>query len=320
MAEHQNSYKLLFSHARMVEDLLKGFVKEDWVEQLDFTTLEKVSESYTTDDIRDREDDIVWRVRWGKDWVYIYLLLEFQSTVDPWMAVRVMTYIGLLYQDLIRTGKVSVQQKLPPVFPVVLYNGDRNWNAAIDINDLVEKVPGSLGYYQPSAPYLLLVEKQYQDEELKPLNNLAAALFRLEISQEPEHLVEVIENLLHWLQGSEQTSLRRAFTVWFHRVLFANKPIPDDVGSLNELVEVRDMLTGRVEEWKRKWKDEGIDEGIEEGIQIGTINILQQLLIGKFGTLSNDTIDRLQSADESQLQIWVGRLLTATTLNEVFSN
>ena len=227
-----------------------------------------------------------------------------------------MTYIGLLYQDLIRTGKVTVQQKLPPVFPIVLYNGDRNWNAATDINDLVEKVPGSLGYYQPSAPYLLLVEKQYQDEELKPLYNLVAPLFRLEISQEPEHLVEVIENLLHWLQGSEQTSLRRAFTVWFHRVLFANKPIPDDVGSLNELVEVRDMLTGRVEEWKRKWKDEGIHEGIHEG----TTNMLQQLLIGKFGTLSHETIDRLQSADESQLQIWAKRLLTATTLNEVFSN
>jgi hypothetical protein len=32
----------------------------------------------------------------------VYLLLEFQSTVDPFMAVRIMVYLGLLYQDLIK--------------------------------------------------------------------------------------------------------------------------------------------------------------------------------------------------------------------------
>ena len=175
MAEHQNSYKLLFSHARMVEDLLKGFVKEEWVEQLDFTTLEKISESYVSDDIRDREDDIVWRVQWGEDWIYIYLLLEFQSTVDHWMAVRIMTYVGLLYQDLVRTGKVAAMQNLPPVFPIVLYNGNRDWNAATDISDLVETVPGSLGRYHPSLPYLLLAEKKFQNEELEPLKNLVSS-------------------------------------------------------------------------------------------------------------------------------------------------
>jgi len=34
MADHDNSYKNLFSHASMVEDLLKGFVREAWVKVL----------------------------------------------------------------------------------------------------------------------------------------------------------------------------------------------------------------------------------------------------------------------------------------------
>jgi predicted transposase YdaD len=59
-ARHDNSYKLLFSHPEMVKDLLTGFVKEAWVEQLDFSTLEKVSGSYVSDELRDREDDIIW--------------------------------------------------------------------------------------------------------------------------------------------------------------------------------------------------------------------------------------------------------------------
>lgn len=66
MAAHDNSYKNLFSHSRMVEDLLKGFVYEDWVQKLDFSTLERVNSSYISDDLRDRADDVVWKVKWGK--------------------------------------------------------------------------------------------------------------------------------------------------------------------------------------------------------------------------------------------------------------
>ena len=32
--DYDHSYKLLFSHAEMVEDLLRGFVREDWVAQM----------------------------------------------------------------------------------------------------------------------------------------------------------------------------------------------------------------------------------------------------------------------------------------------
>ena len=43
--EHDPSYKLLFSHSELMADLLRGFVREDWVQALDFTSLEKVSGS-----------------------------------------------------------------------------------------------------------------------------------------------------------------------------------------------------------------------------------------------------------------------------------
>lgn len=68
---HDNSYKLLFSHPEMMVDLLKGFVNEAWVGQCDFASLEKVCGSYVSDDLRDREDDLVWRVRWGDEWIYV---------------------------------------------------------------------------------------------------------------------------------------------------------------------------------------------------------------------------------------------------------
>ena len=88
--DHDHGYKLLFAHAEMVRDLLVGFVDEPWVQELQFDTLQRVSASYVSDDLRDRQDDLVWRVRRGDEVAYVYLLLEFQSSADPWMALRVM--------------------------------------------------------------------------------------------------------------------------------------------------------------------------------------------------------------------------------------
>ena len=57
-----------------------------------------------TEGLATRSDDLVWRVRLrhSGDWLYLYLLIEFQSRDDPTMAIRVMTYLGLLYQSLLR--------------------------------------------------------------------------------------------------------------------------------------------------------------------------------------------------------------------------
>lgn len=62
---HDHSYKRLFSHPEMVRDLLTGFVPQPWVAQADLGTLEPVKGSFVTDDFREREDDIIWRVRLG---------------------------------------------------------------------------------------------------------------------------------------------------------------------------------------------------------------------------------------------------------------
>ena len=75
---HDSGYKLLYAHSAMVRDLLRGFVPGEWVQALDFATLERCSGSYVTDDLRDRADDLIWRVRWGEDWLYVYLLLDEQ--------------------------------------------------------------------------------------------------------------------------------------------------------------------------------------------------------------------------------------------------
>lgn len=53
MSGHDPGHRLLFSHPRMVEDLIRGFIHEDWVSRLDFQTLERVNGSFVSEDLKD---------------------------------------------------------------------------------------------------------------------------------------------------------------------------------------------------------------------------------------------------------------------------
>ena len=133
---HDVAYKDFFKHKEMVESLLTGFVREDFVSELNFSTLQQCSGSYITKDLRERMDDCVWKVKWRGRTSYLCLILEFQSTPDPWMPVRIVTYTGLLWQDLIKTGELQVGDALPPVLPIVIYNGVGEWKVSLSVEEM----------------------------------------------------------------------------------------------------------------------------------------------------------------------------------------
>jgi len=311
---HDNSYKLLFSHPEMMVDLLKGFVNEAWVNQCDFTSLEKVSGSYVSDDLRDREDDLIWRVRWGDEWIYVYLLLEFQSTVDHFMAVRILGYLGLLYQDIIRTGELKTQDKLPPVLPVVLYNGARPWQAPVNLDLLIHPAPAGLENYRPHIGYLLLDEGRYEENYLGSLKNLVAALFQLENSRTDKDIQTVIVRLIDWLKHPEQSGIRRAFTVWINRVLLPRKAPGSQFKEFSDLNEVNTMLAETVEQWTKDWKQ----QGLEQGIHLGESAVLKRLLIRRFKVIPPEMLDRIEQAMPEQVEQWLENILEATTIEDVF--
>ena len=64
-------------------------------------------------------------------------LVEFQSTDDPLMALRIHTYTGLLYQELARNGQLDADGRLPAVLPLVLYNGDEPWVSPLQMGGAI---------------------------------------------------------------------------------------------------------------------------------------------------------------------------------------
>jgi len=326
MSSHDPAYKQLFSYPEMITDLVRGYVHEEWVEQIDFSTLERVADSFVSDDLREREDDIIWRVRWGEKWLYLYLLIEFQSTVSRFMAVRLLTYIGLLYQDLIRTEKVGQKERLPPVLPIVLYNGEERWWARTDLAELMEEeLPDTLAQFQPKLRYLLLDEGRFADHPLPTVRNLVSALFGLENSRSPDDMIQVLDRLLQWLSDPSQSSLRRTFVVWLKRVGLQRHLPETEFSEIHELQEMHTMLAERVKSWHEQWEQKGIEKGMEKGmkkgLQKGESKLLRHQLIYRFGPALPNWIEaRLQAATTVELEAWGLAFVKAQTLEEIFGD
>ena len=80
--KHDASYKRLFSHRRTVADLLRGFAG-DLARHLDFSTLDRLPASFVTERLGQRHADILWKIQTADGrWLYLLVLLEFQSTID----------------------------------------------------------------------------------------------------------------------------------------------------------------------------------------------------------------------------------------------
>ena len=164
------TYKDIFAHAFMVEELMRWLVADlhgarSLVEALDFSKLERVQEQSVnshSDDQHRHANDMVWRAPFrvrdkdDKDdesdqgdeddqgaWLYLVMMLEFQSEVDFLMPLRIRHYVDSLHVEKWRGRRFPSTARLVPVLPIVLYTGCSPWSAAPRVIDLV--TPGATG-------------------------------------------------------------------------------------------------------------------------------------------------------------------------------
>ena len=318
--DHDSSYKFLFARPEMVRDLIMGFIPDEWLHSLDYATLERVNASYVTEDFKQREDDIVWKVKVGGQWVYLYLLIEFQSSVDKYMALRMMVYQGLLYQDLIKSGDVLKDGLLPPILPIVLYNGKDRWTAVTDVFDLIPAVPGLVEQFKLRAKHLVIDENAYADSELASLKNLVAAVFRIEHPSSPKAMQELLTSIADWL--SDRPDLRRMFGLWVRATLMRRPEYSILLPQVHDLQELNVMLSDKLEEWalayEAEGKAKGKAEGVQEGLAKGEMLSLQKLLTKRFGSIPSDITAKISAATLQDIERWFDRAIDASQLADVF--
>lgn len=312
MGQHDLSYRAFFAHRRMVQDLLREIVGEQWVERIDLDSGERVDGSYVTPKHEHRESDLVWKFRRkdGAEPVYVYILMEFQSRPDPSMPVRVMGYISLFYQRLLAGKPAAFWRNLPLVIPVVVYNGWEPWNVAREIGALIDVLDPSAEIYRPRVRYLLVEESAYPLGDLEALSSPVADLFRIETSRDWLQVQASAQRLQQSL-SPEESSLRQAFGTWLLKVILPRLGAPpEEISDKLTLEEVNTMLAESIDRWNREIR--------EEGRQEGEARVLLRQLRLKFGPLDSETEERVRSADADRLLVWSERILTAESLQDVF--
>ncbi|NJL26842.1 MAG: Rpn family recombination-promoting nuclease/putative transposase [Thermoanaerobaculia bacterium] len=324
------SFRLLFQHPEVVADLLRGLIHEPWVEDLDLGTLEKLPSDYLSGALpgpyEERTGDVVWRVSWRnrRQGLFLILMLELQSTRDPAMALRILVYLVLFYQRLLKLEPTLLSDggKLPPVCPIVFYNGDEDWGSVLEMRELIGPVSESLAPHIPSLRYCLIDVKRLPLKELEGVENVAAAICRVERGDGPESLARVVGELAEWLKEPESRELRRDFVAWLTKVV-----LPEQLGGapfprVTELDEFKTVLEGNMQTWSERWFSQGRLTGREEGREEGRVaeraDSLLWFLRYKFGELDPGVVVRVQTADAATLLRWRERLPNARSLEDVF--
>ena len=337
--DYDSYYKKLFSHPQMVRDLLLEFVPGDWVNEVDFSTLTPVKCSFVTEGVplQQRHGDLLWKIRLkNSQWVYVYLMLEFQSSIDKFMSLRMLSYLVLLYEDLLRRKELDAQGVLPAVLPIVLYNGSARWSAPLALQDLIAAAPAGLelDVYVPNFHYLIIDERTYGPEALNALHNLVAAMFRLETQNCFSDWQQALNSLIEWLADDSLRPLRQTFAVWISQLLKEKMP-GEFVKELHELQEIKDMLAENIDSWFAEHEKKGLEKGLQQGLQQGwekgvqqglqqgemngEVKALKLMLCRRFGVVPAEIETKISQASVQQIENWLLATMNAERLSDVFA-
>ncbi|WP_277060841.1 Rpn family recombination-promoting nuclease/putative transposase [Rivihabitans pingtungensis] len=268
----------------------------------------------------------------------MYILLECQSRSGPHMPVRMLQYVAALYDHLLRSDTMDIRDGLPPVLPIVLYNGDARWTHPAELAPLIQPHPPALAPFQPSLRFWLLDQDVWLDARWR---GVMAAIFRFEHTRDVDSAKRAIRELAEQIAHSPaRRVLDRVLMRWVQHRL--NRKLPGiDAIQHHHLIESMDMLETNIDRWKEQALAEGreqgmllgmqqgmqqgiqqgmasgIEQGRQQGLAQGERQLLQRLLDRRFGPLPDWALARLAHADAAQLEAWSEAMLDAAALSEV---
>lgn len=282
---HDNRYKKLFYNPVIVKELMLSFVDEPWVKDLDYDTLERIDKSFVTEEFIDRESDVIYKINFKGEEIFIYLLIEFQSSVDRFMALRILRYITEFYDYLVYAKKFK---KLPPVFPVLLYNGEKKWKAPVDFGNLVDRYIPDV--YIPSFRYYKIAENEISKEHLLGIKNVLSAIFYLENSDVSDFSGE-IKNIIKLIERERPEEIR-LFRKWIKNFFYGNDEISDTIeSSIIEIEEVKDMLSTTLKKRDKIQFEQGM---YKKAVDTARALLLKKMPIKEIAEITDLSIEEIE--------------------------
>ena len=237
--------------------------------------IELYNSKFVTSKYEYRESDIIYKVK-NKN---IFFIIEHQSTVDYSMVYRMLEYSVEIMRQIIE-GKENKRKtyKYPLIIPIVIYTGDKKWNAKLCMREVREKIE----WYEEKEEISLVDINKYTREELLEEKNILSKVMILEKSKNEAEFIENVEKVL---QTTEEKNIEKLKNIIRYKAegIIETKEIEKILKKVKkEKEEITMTLAERIKrnekEEKMKARNEGRREGKREGRIEGRSEIAKELL------------------------------------------
>ena len=197
--------------------------------------------------------------------LYSAFIIENQSCVDPSMVVRAAVYEYVAYERMLKKSKKNkAKEKLPMVNILVFYTGERPWNAASKLSELVEVDERFTACFHDYKMNLIEItgntSYNFNEEDVYNLFYICRSIY-------DQSIYEGMSNHFGLVKSS---------------VLKVVKTLTDvewlDLEELEEKEEIEMCEAEKrwLEVKSKEWEAEGIRKGIEQGIERGIEQGIEQ--------------------------------------------
>lgn len=283
---HDLMVRAVLSDPAEAASWLQTYLPDEVQQGLNWSTLKLAEGSFVDEDLRESESDLLYEVERlsGEESIWLYLLLEHQSTPDRWMRFRLLKYCCRIWD--MHLAQRPTPSELRPIVPLVFYQGERSWSYSSEFAELfaasVRHWPGtprfSHGLIDQSSmqPHEVQGELKAQMMQLlllaayhpeRPWRELVVELIRTLSSLPPSGGINYMRVFLRYIL---QTQDREAIES-FQDVLQRHAPhVRGDLmtyaqelraeGKMRNQVEVIENLLRLGEEWSRIEAITGVNE------------------------------------------------------------
>ena len=199
--------------------------------------------------------------------IYSAFIIENQSYVDMSMVVRAAAYEYVAYERMLKKSKKNKsKEKLPMVHILVFYTGERPWNAARQLSELVEVDERFESYFHDYKMNLIEItgntSYNFNEEDVYNLFYICRSIY-------DQSIYEGTSNHFGLVKSS---------------VLKVVKTLTDvewlDLEELEEKEEIEMCEAEKrwLEVKSKEWEAEGIKKGIEQGSEKKELEMYQTMV------------------------------------------
>ncbi len=313
---------------------LVEIIEPDLVGHLDFSRGSQQNRSFISNALRERESDVLLRVPFREtsesEEVLIYILIEHQSSTDPAMGYRMLSYMVKIWEDQCREWPSGPggSRRLSPILPVVFYTGEQRWASPVSLTAVMD-IPEVLERFVPRFDTLFLDVKTTDGDILTKPRHPFGWLLRVlqEENAGTSQLREVLATAVSELSRLDASQVSQVQEVLLYFILLILHRRSDaEREELIELVkqhsrdesEVGIMAQTAAELLVEQGKAEGIMEGKAEGIVEGKREAVLRFLQFRFQDIPEMLTERIASIESlSDLDTLFEQAMRAQSLDDI---